>query len=397
MAGPPARGLDGEVLSGYLGVDWRRDGLLAGVALSRSEGLMNYAAEGLAADVTTALTSVHPYASWSPREGVAVWAMLGVGEGGAVLEDEDGTGVTDLAMHMAAAGASSRLGVLGAFDWTAKADAFAVRTDAAGQARELPAVGASARQLRVALEGEAGKVFAGGSELVGAVEFGGRLDGGTGGAALGAELGGRLAYLHRGLGLNVEAQGRLARLVDYEERGASLMVTFDPGEPQRGLRASLAPSWGVADGGGVAALWTGAGWLGTGGSAVVPPQAAGGFAGAGAGRDPGMQMEAWMGYGIGVGSEGKGLLTPFGSTRVWAGEAADRLGVDLSTSWRRVQLEMALYGERLQRGVERETGASLDIRMRRGVGVGDRQGGVEFFSRMRPGGSEAGVRANLRF
>ena len=71
--------------------------------------------------------------------------------------------------------------------------------------------------------------------------------------------------------------------------------------------------------------------------------------------------------------------------------------MDLSTSWRRVQLEMALYGERLQRGVERETGASLDIRMRRGVGVGDRQGGVEFFSRMRPGGSEAGVRANLRF
>ena len=384
--------LDGEVLSGYLGVDWRREGLLAGVALSRSEGRMNYAAEGLTGTVDTAMTSLHPYASWSPRDGVAVWAMLGVGEGGAVLADADGAAATDLGMLMAAAGASSRLGALGALDWTARADAFAVRTEAAGQARKLPAVAALARQLRVALEGEGRLALSGGSELLGAVEIGGRLDdGGSGGGALGAELGGRLAYVHRGWGLNVEARSRLARSAGYEERGASFTATFDPGAPRRGLRASLAPSWGTPDGGGVAALWEG-GWLGAGGGA----EALRGAEDVADGRnihDPGMQMEAWLGYGIGVGEDG--LLTPLGSTRTWGGDAKDRLGVDLSAPWRRLDVEIALYGERLRRGVERDTGVSLDTRLRRGVGDG--QGGVEFFGRLRPGGSEVGVKANLRF
>ena len=400
--------LDGEVLSGYLGVDWRRDGMLAGVALSRSEGRMNYGAAGLTGTVDTAMTGLHPYASWSPRDGVSVWAMLGVGEGGAVLADADGAAATDLGMLMAAAGASSRLGVLGSLDWTARADAFALRTEATGQARELPAVAALARQLRVALEGEGRLALSGGSELLGAVEIGGRLDdGGSGGGALGAELGGRLAYVHRGWGLNVEAQGRLARSAGYEERGASLTATFDPGAPRRGLRASLAPSWGAPDGGGVAALWEG-GWLSAGGGAEAL-RGAGDLAGGSGGtavrhgaegvsgarniHDPGMQMEAWLGYGIGIGEDG--LLTPFGSTRAWGGEAEDRLGVDLSAPWRRLDVEMALYGERLRRGVDLETGVSLDTRLRRGVGDG--RGGVEFFGRVRPGASEVGLKANLRF
>ena len=68
--------LEGDVLTGIAGVDWEREGDLAGVALSHSAGAGDFTAEQaadgtppVAGEVETTLTAVHPYVRFKPRRG----------------------------------------------------------------------------------------------------------------------------------------------------------------------------------------------------------------------------------------------------------------------------------------------------------------------------------------
>ena len=61
--------IDGNVFTGYLGVDYRlQPTVLLGLAVAHSQG-----------DVDVTLTSLLPYAHWSPRPGLGVWGMFGAG------------------------------------------------------------------------------------------------------------------------------------------------------------------------------------------------------------------------------------------------------------------------------------------------------------------------------
>ncbi len=108
--GAPERGftMNGDVLSGYVGIDVRaREDLLAGVAVSRSAGETDYRfAVGTEGRIDTALTGVHPYVHWSPGSGLGIFATLGWGKGDATLDDGDSDAVeTPIEMRMAAVGA----------------------------------------------------------------------------------------------------------------------------------------------------------------------------------------------------------------------------------------------------------------------------------------------------
>ena len=253
----PEVGTEGEVLSGQLGVEFRpREDTLVGVMLNGSAGEVEFDG-ALGAEVETEVLGVHPYAQWSPREGLRTWAMLGYGAGEATLTDEySALAGTDLEMMMAAGGGSHEVASLWGIDWSVgtngffvQLDADEVRFDAEGQAALVPAVKSEVWQMRLLLEGSAGEDFGGVEGLRGNVELAARVDGGDAESGMGMEVGGGVGYGRADLGLEVEASGRV--LLTHEEdgledAGVSLALEFDPGARGRGVYFALAPSWGNA-------------------------------------------------------------------------------------------------------------------------------------------------------
>ena len=70
------------------------------------------------------LTSVLPYAHWSPRPGLGVWGLFGAGWGDLKLRDEAGEVKTDLEMLLGAVGARQELLTWRRIDLALKADAL---------------------------------------------------------------------------------------------------------------------------------------------------------------------------------------------------------------------------------------------------------------------------------
>ena len=337
--------MDGDVVAAHVGVDYRpRRSLLMGVALSRREGKVDYDfvdASGGHGDIKMNLTSVHPYLNWSPRPGLSLWGTVGAGRGGADLTDDGGGADTDLKMFIAAAGTRGQLMRLMGLDLALKADAFQVRIDSDDR-EDLPEVSAKSSRLRLAVEGLATRELGGGSRLTGGVEFGVRVDGGDAETGAGTELGAKVGYAHPG-GLNVEARGRFLLSNgknDFDQWGASMQVTLDPGASGQGLQFSLTPTYGKASSG-VEALWNS-----DKGSDALP------------GSDSGhtLGLVARVGYGFELPGT-RGVLTPFGEMSLQGGDWRRlRLGAEIGR-WRlgRSALALELYGEQDRAGGDRET------------------------------------------
>ena len=115
-------------------------------------------------------------------------------------------------------------------------------------------------------------------------------DAGAAGGGSGLELGGSLAWRHRPVGVELRVDGRYTVLHQedrFEDRGVSVALSVDPGEPAQGLAFKLAPSWGSNPGAG-ASRWL-AGDLSTGAPSLTPSPAR-------IGIQPG-QYEAALTYG----------------------------------------------------------------------------------------------------
>ena len=75
--------IDGDVFTGYLRLNCRsQPNMLLGLAVTHSRGDVDYE--------TIDVTSVLPYAHWSPRLGLGVWGLFGAGRGDLDLRDEAG-------------------------------------------------------------------------------------------------------------------------------------------------------------------------------------------------------------------------------------------------------------------------------------------------------------------
>ena len=305
--------LDGTVTTATLGVDGAWDRLLSGVLVAYSEGDGSYTHAGLSGgELSSSLTSVHPYAAYSLSERVRLWGMVGYGSGALQLrlEEEGGAMDTDLTMTMGALGVRGRLldpAQAGGLELALRSDVLWMVMDSAA-ADNLAATEAKASRLRLVLEGSRPVALEDGGTFTPSLELGLRHDGGDAETGSGLEVGGSLAYASS-WGLSIEASVRALlahEAEDYTEWGAGGALRFDPGRRGRGLTASIAPAWGTASGG-VQSLW---GQAGVNGQSLVDPLATA------AGR-----LDAELGYGLAALS-GRGLLTPY--ARVALTEGADQ-------------------------------------------------------------------------
>ena len=260
--------VDGDVTTGILGADATWSRLLAGVAVSVSEGKGSFAQPGVdSGKVESTMTTVSPYARLGLSDRLSVWGLSGFGNGDMTIvqaANESGQPErvtrTDLEMRLAALGARGALmeaGEAGGLDLALKADAFHVETESEPVSNE-GATTAVASRVRLALEGSRAFGTQGGGVLTPGLEVGLRHDGGDAETGTGVELGGRLAWTDPGTGLSVEASVRTLIAhedSEYREWGASGAVRLGPGARGRGLSLSLRPTWGAASSG-VGRLWS---------------------------------------------------------------------------------------------------------------------------------------------
>ena len=250
--------VDGEVVTGVLGADAEWNRVLAGVAVSLSEGEGKYDSpdvdRGKSGRIESSMTTVTPYARFRVTERVSAWGLAGWGTGDMTIRFDDGPMEpvrTDLSMQLGAVGARGALltqDEAGGMDLALKADAFFVRTESK-QAANSAETTADASRLRLVLEGGRRFDLGGGATLRPSLELGVRHDGGDAETGAGVEIGGGVSYADAASGLSVEARARMLAAhadSDYREWGASATVRLDPGARGRGLSLSLAPTIGVS-------------------------------------------------------------------------------------------------------------------------------------------------------
>ena len=333
--------LDGDVLTGTVGVDGEWDRLLAGLAVAHSRGDGSFIK--LETDdrgrggVENTLTSLHPYLRYAVNDRLAVWGLFGYGWGELELEMDNGmTMETDTNLVMGAFGGRGILlsaAESGGFQLATRTDAMLTRTTS-DKVAEMESAEADAHRLRLVLEGSRGFTWAEGRRLTPTMEVGLRHDWGDAETGFGLELGGRVQYADPALGLTIDAavRGLLAHEDrDYEEWGASGSLRLAPGAGGQGLALTLSPAWG-ATASGVNGLWS--------------RQTTTGLAPQGNRAAPVGRLNAEVGYGFAP--FGTGLLTPYAGTVLSDGAARTyRVGgrLRLNGGWA-TGLALSLEGQR---------------------------------------------------
>ena len=307
--------LNGDVLTGTVGVDGAWDRLLAGLAVAHSRGDGSFTKPGTddrgRGELETTLTSIHPYLRYAVNDRLDVWSVLGYGRGQMEMAVATGeTMETDMALVMGAFGGRGILlpaGETGGFELATRTDAMLTRTSSDAVAGMVSA-DAEAHRLRLVLEGSRGFAWPEGRSLTPTMEVGLRHDWGDAETGFGLELGGRVHYADPALGLTIDAavRGLLAHEDDdYQEWGASGSLRLAPGAGGQGLALTLAPTWGAASSG-VNGLWS--------------RQTTAGLAPQGNRQTPAGQLNAEVGYGVAA-PFGTGLLTPYAGTVLSDGAA----------------------------------------------------------------------------
>ena len=333
--------LDGDVLTGTVGVDGEWDRLPVGVAVAHSRGDGGYTMPGTEArgtgDLETTLTSLHPYLRYAVTERLDVWGMVGYGWGESAWAVPEGILETDTDFVMGAFGGRGILlapGESGGFQLATRTDAMLTRTSTDAIAG-LAETDADAHRVRVVLESSRGVTWADGRRLTPTVELGLRHDAGDAETGFGLEVGGRVQYADPTLGLTLEGtvRGLLAHEdEDYQEWGASGTVRLAPGSDGRGLSLALAPAWGAARSG-IHRLWSRQTTQG-----LAPQKTRGGQVG---------RLATDVGYGMPA-PFGTGLLTPYAGTVLAEGRTRTyRVGTRLRVDTRRATgLTLNLEGQR---------------------------------------------------
>ena len=168
--------LNGDVLTGLLGLDYARERWLAGVALSYSDGDGSYRAAGndAAGDLDSTLVSVYPYLRYALTARLSVWGALGYGAGTLRLHpgrDQDAI-ETDMQMSMGALGLRGVVYATQSTELALKSDALWVRTTS-DAAPGLQAVdGADASRVRLLLAGRHQRALVNGAMLTPSFELG---------------------------------------------------------------------------------------------------------------------------------------------------------------------------------------------------------------------------------
>ena len=314
--------LDGEVATATLGLDSRWDRWMAGVALAFSEGQGAYThTEGIGGEVSSSLSSLHPYAQFELNDRTSLWGVIGYGAGGLTLTPERAQNAleTDLTSTMAAFGGRGTVtafsGTAGTFELAVVSDARVTRTVSEAVESLMGATGAT-RRVRLLLEGRGSLSLATGGVLTPTVEAGLRYDDGDAETGAGVEIGAGLDYASGRLAVGLKARGLMAHEdTAYREWGLSASLGYQPRDDGSGLSLNLGSAWGVTQSG-VQSLWS-------------RPDAAG-VARGGAVIGAGPQFQAQLGYGV-VGPRRGMLWVPYVGADSGGGAQALQMGVRLAS------------------------------------------------------------------
>ena len=344
-----------ETATGILGMDWERNRLLVGVALSRSlETGRAQEASGTRYDIEGELSTVAPYMRVQASERLSFWSALGSGEGSMALSWGGVSQKADISMQLAAAGGRAELlrpDSGRGFALALKGDAFFVRTESARVSApgvgNLAASAGDASRVRAVLEGSRSFGLAGGGELAPSLSLGLRHDGGDAETGTGVEAGAGLSWSDpaRGLTSDLRLYGLAAHEADgYGEWGASGSLRLVPDPSGRGLSLSMTPSWGAQ--GQTGRLWD------------TAPKS---FAGTGGGEQPGGRLDTEVGYGL---SAPGGTGTPYAGIGLGDSGARDwRLGWRF-TSERLQSLSLGVEAIRREAANDNGSGAEHGVTVR---------------------------------
>ncbi|MCY3786422.1 MAG: hypothetical protein OXG47_06825 [bacterium] len=297
------RSLSGGVATGALGADWLvGDRLLAGVLVSQSEARgERTGGDGGSLALSSGLTTVAPYAGYEVSARMRVWGLAGVGAGETRIAATGGgeplrlgTGIRLVAVG----GRGDLLGGDSGFALAAKGDALVVSTRAETDGRRSGGA-ASARRLRLAMEGSWRREMAGGRSLRAQAEAGLRRDAGDAVEGLGAEASAGIFWEGGVLALGLEGR----RLVAHEasgldQFGLSASASWDPTpNTPLGPTLSLRQGWGIDTRSGIESLFGGPDAAGFGAIALAPAGLGGAGSGFGA-HGGGLELEAGWGHSL---------------------------------------------------------------------------------------------------
>ena len=308
----------GLLAAAHVGLDlYAHDKMLAGLSFMRSWGDLDYTDDGVDGVLESDLNTFLPYLYWQPNERMSVWGLGGIGWGKVDVKEPGRTHHFDADLLMLAGGVRSVLCRWPCDALALRADVFTAQleTDATD---DIAKVSGEAHGARLMLEWVHDRPLSAGRSLSLRMEAGGRWDGGDADRGAGVETGFRLGYLDANHGPDVALHGRtlVVHESDYRDWGLGVQASWDPGEKQRGFRASVTSSWGQ-DGGGQTTLWDNA-------DAVTRPAGMGAM-----GLSSPYRMESEVAYG-GLTVPGvPGLLTPYGRLR-WARNGWE---LALGTAW----------------------------------------------------------------
>ena len=259
-----ALSLGGDVRTTMFGADYAKGPVVAGLSLSNSRGLGEYAGAA-GGQVASSVTGLYPWLGYKMTERVTVWGVAGYGTGGLLLTPDGGQALeSGLSMAMAAAGTRGELLAGGAsgFELAFKADALWVGTaidGVDGPAGRLKATDAAVTRFRTGLEGSRAYNLGGRLSLKPSVEVGLRHDGGDAETGAGMDVGAGVVVSDTGTGLAVDVRVRTLLVhqdENFSERGVSLSLSYNPTpSTPLGFVARVAPSWGGQAMSGAEALW----------------------------------------------------------------------------------------------------------------------------------------------
>ena len=248
--------LQGDVVTGTVGLDRQWQALLVGLAVSRSTGEGAYGTGG--GTMTSTLTSLHPYLRVRLGERTQVWGATGWGRGGLELTPVRGPGIeADLSNSMAALGARAVLRRAGPtespFEIALRSDLLWTTTSSNETAALTEATGTASRG-RLLLE-SAAQVYGLGGVLRPRVEGGLRYDGGDAETGQGFEVGGGLGWVRGALTVEVNGRMLVAHADEsYQEWGYGGSLVYEPGNDNLGLQMRVGAAAGAVASG-VQNLW----------------------------------------------------------------------------------------------------------------------------------------------
>ena len=228
---------DGDVSTMQIGIDARfGSDMLAGVALSRSQGSFVFGGAGVRGQPDGSydlrLNGVHPYWGMALSQDTRVWASLGHA-GGSLESTDDLTRTTmksDAELSSATMGINSRLLATDQTTLMLKGEWALAKLDVDGDGDAMREASADMQRLRLSTEAEYKYLIPYVGLLTPWGEVGLRHDGGDGETGASAEVGGGLRFRNIEQGWNTELFGRWrAAQGDLpEERGIAARFRYDP-------------------------------------------------------------------------------------------------------------------------------------------------------------------------